>query len=423
MPAMIALVDCNSFYASCEKVFRPDLWDKPVVVLSNNDGCIVARSPEAKALGIQMGAPAFKIKHLLDRHQVAVFSSNYTLYGDMSARVMETLTSFTPEVEVYSIDEAFLDLSAYQGREAAVAQQIRERVYAWTGIRVGVGVGCTKVLAKLANYLAKHDTERQGVCVLACPPPSSLLAIIPIAELWGIGRQHTRHLASVGVETVAGFLQLPEAWIARHMTVVGLRLYHELKGMPCLALETASPDKKHICVGRSFGKSLTAYPDIESALANYVTLAAAKLRRQHSRAGKVIVFLETNPFQAHLPQYNPVMAHVLGSPSGSTATLLKEARKLLKAIFKPGYHYKKTGVMLGDFVPETQVQLTLEFAPSEMPVPLQQTIDQLNDRLGRGTIWPAAEGRTLQPYKMRQLRHSPCYTTRWQDLLEVSLRY
>jgi DNA polymerase V len=292
---MLALVDCNNFYASCERVFDPSLRTKAVVVLSN-DGCIVARSAEAKALGLQMGEPYFKVRELLERHKVAVFSSNYALYGDMSQRVMKTLQQFSPEVEIYSIDEAFLNLQAFRDLPG-LARQIRETVRQWTGLPVSVGIAPTKTLAKVANDTAKKKAGYNGVCVLDTPEVwEPLLNEFEVGEVWGIGPQYKELLNKHGVNTALEFSRLPETWLRKHMSVVGARTAQELRGQPCNELELHADPKKGITVSRSFGKRITEFPELEQALAAYISRAGEKLRREKLLAKHMLVFMHTSPF-------------------------------------------------------------------------------------------------------------------------------
>ena len=423
MKKKYALVDCNSFYASCEKVFRPDLRHRPVVVLSNNDGCIIARSAEAKQLGIKMGMPFFMFKEQFKNGRVTVFSSNYTLYGDLSARVMQVLGQFAPRVEVYSIDEAFLDLS---GCPEALCCPVRIKTTVWqnVGIPVSVGVGATKALAKLANHLAKkHPRFGDGVCDLdKVADLSALFHEVPLEEVWGIGSRYAHMLAGHGVHTVAEFLALPERWVLQRMTVVGQRLHRELHGHSCLPLELVAAPKKAICTSRSFGKPLEKYTEVEDALSHYVARAAFKLRKQQSRAGYLQVFLETNRFKAEEPQYRKSLGMRLPVATGSTLALTRHARLLLKKIFKEGYRYKKTGVLLADFCRCQEVQLAFAFGQEGPADRLMETVDTLNERYGHGMVKMASEGKK-QSFWMRQHNISPRYTTSLADLPVVNCQF
>jgi DNA polymerase V len=410
---MFALVDCNNFYVSCERVFRPDLNDRPVVVLSNNDGCIISRSEEAKQLGIKMGEPAFKIAAFLERNQVTVFSSNYALYGDLSHRVMQTLGQFTPELEVYSIDEAFLNLTGLPVDWTAYARTIRETV--------SIGVAPTKVLAKVANHRAKKIPEQKGVCVLEDPEEiAEALKNLAVGEVWGIGRQYKKLLHSIQVHTAWDFLQLDDDWVRRRMTVVGLRIKKELAGIACLEMELIPPAKKVICTSRSFGEDQTALAPIKEAVATYAARCAEKLRRQHSSAGMLMVFLHTNSFKEDEPQYARNLVCKLPVPTNSTIELIRYATAALRAIYREGYRYKKAGVIVMEIGPEDRIQGSLfDRVDREKHAAVMRKIDALNAKYGRDTIKVAAQG-VGGKWKLRQERLSPCYTTRWSDIIKVA---
>ena len=350
--AVFALADCNNFYASCERVFAPQYVGRPVVVLSNNDGCVIARSNEAKALGFQMGDPYHLNRDKINRHKVAVFSSNYALYGDMSRRVMETYHHFCPEVEVYSIDEAFLKLTAIGlGELDAYARDVRAAVGRWTGIPVSVGVGRTKVLAKLANRVAKKDPAAGGVCNLVdAPGLDGVLAATPVGDVWGIGGRWAEKLGGLGVRTALELKRANPVWVRRHLTVVGERIVCELNGESCLPLELVAPPRKGITVSRSFGAELSAEVAVREALAHFVTRAAEKLRREGLAAGHLGVFLHTNPFGGGR-YYGNSAGVKLPARSDYTPELLDHALRALTRVFRPGFAYKKCGVMLTDLGP------------------------------------------------------------------------
>ncbi|WP_114781538.1 Y-family DNA polymerase [Botryobacter ruber] len=422
MTSLFALVDCNNFYASCERVFDPRLEGKPVVVLSNNDGCIIARSNEAKALGIKMGQPAFEVRELVKQHGVQVFSSNYELYGDMSRRVVNTLAQFTPSLEVYSIDESFLDLGDFLAHPdvAAYAKEIKETTKLWTGIPVSVGVAPTKTLAKLANRLSKKWTDAAGVLVLTeAQAIEEALQRTAVEDVWGIGRQHAQRLRQQGVHTALDLRNLPDAWVKKHMAVTGLRTVRELRGEPCADLELEVPAKQNICTSRSFSRPLTELTDIEEALATHVVRCATKLRKQHSCAGALTVFLTTSRFAAKEQQYYDSRTARLPGPTGSELELLHQARRLLRGMFRHGYRYNKTGVILSELVPETQVQLTLFGGEqSEKQAKLMQALDSLRDRFGHGVVKNGVQG-TAQRWIMSQEHCSPCYTTRLDEIIRA----
>lgn len=417
---MFALVDCNNFYASCERAFNPSLNGKPVVVLSNNDGCVIARSNEAKALGIKMGAPAFKIAGFLQANQVAVFSSNYVLYGDMSQRVMNTLGEFTPEIEIYSIDEAFLNLAGLPVDLEEYARAIRRTVLKNTGIPVSVGIGPTKVLAKAANYYAKKIPENKGAFVLDSRAKiEESLKKLAVDEVWGIGRQYATLLASFNVKTAWDFLQMPDSWVQKRMTIVGLRIKKELEGISCLEMELMSPAKKAICTSRSFGESQTELEPIKEAVATFAARCAYKLRKQRTCAGVLMVFIHTNGFKKNEPQYAQNFACRLPVATNSSLELIKYALYLLQAIYREGYRYKKAGVLVTEIVPEDQSQGSLfDQVDREKHTAVMKTMDRINAKYGWNTLKIAAQGSGVK-WKLRQERLSQCYTTRWNEILTV----
>ncbi len=419
---ILALVDCNSFYASCEKVFAPALANKPVVVLSNNDGCIIARSSEAKALGIPMGKPAFECRELFRHHDVAVFSSNYTLYGDLSARVMKTLATFTPRLEVYSIDEAFLDLTGMPDDIVAYSQHIRETVRRWTGIPVAIGLGPTKTLAKIANKLSKKDPTLGGVLDYgAHPEPDALLDQVAVEDIWGIGRRYAAMLERHGVVNARQFRNLPRDWVKKKMTVGGLHTLLELQGIPCIDLEAMAPAKKSITASRSFGQPVTRIEEMREALAVYTSRAAERLRKARMVANGVTVWVQTNTFIEGEPQYANSAFGALPVATAHTSDILKAAWQVLDRIFRKGYRYKKAGVMLSGLEPIGCRQLSL-LAPVRTSDPkaerLMEAMDRANARWGRDTLRLAACG-IKQNWQMKQAARSPQYTTCWADLPEV----
>jgi len=409
----IALVDCNNFYVSCERVFNTNLEGQPVVVLSNNDGCIVARSPEVKALGIKMGTPIFQIRDLLTYHRIQVYSSNYTLYGDMSCRVMETLAQFTPRLEVYSIDEAFLDLSGFSHLNLSdYGQTIRQTVKQWTGIPVSVGIASTKTLAKLANDLAKQDGT--GVCALTGTNLDEILGAISIEDIWGIGRNYARSLWSHGIETA---LQLRDAnldWIQQQYSIVLVRLVRELRGQSCLPLELVPPAQKSLMVSRSFGQPVTTLKHLKQAIATYTSRAAEKLRRHELAAGTMNLFAMTNRFQKG--HYSNSVTVSLPVATHHTPELLLYALQATEKLYQPGYEFKKAGVLLLNLSPTTQTQTHLfDTCDRERESRLMTAIDGLNQQFGAGTIQFAATG-IRQPWKLKATRLSGRYTTCWRDV-------
>jgi DNA polymerase V len=416
--SLFALVDCNNFYVSCERVFDPKLEGKPVIVLSNNDGCVVARSNEAKALGIAMGVPAFQIRHLIHHHDVQVFSSNYALYGDMSRRVMDTLAQFSPNVEVYSIDEAFLSLSEFTSRNLTeYGCTIRSTVKRWTGIPVSVGIAETKTLAKIAGDVAKHSRDSGGVFDLtACQDRDAMLAGIPIEDVWGIGPNWARLLKQHGIETARDLRDADEHWIRKRMGVVGARIVQELRGVSCLALEDCPPPKQGITVSRSFGRPITSLVEIREAVAAYTARVGEKLRRERLAATVLTVFVMTNPFKEDEPQYSNAVTIKLPVATDATPELLRYALRGIERVYREGYRYNKAGIMLTALVPVSQRQLDLfEDRDRERSSRLMRVLDRLNAEMGTGTLRYAAEG-YMKRWRTRFERRSPVNTTNWRDL-------
>ena len=414
---VFALVDCNNFYVSCERVFRPALKGKPVVVLSNNDGCVVARSQEAKDLGLAMGIPFFKCKALCERHQVQVYSSNYTLYGDMSRRVTEVLRQFTPAVEVYSIDESFLGLGrSSEVPFAELGRRIRKEVDNWTGIPVSVGLAGTKTLAKLANKIAKQTSCSRGVFDLTEQPRcEQVLGEVDVGEVWGIGRQYKTLLNSYGIKTAYQLTRARDSWIRKHLTVVGLRLVWELRGISCLPLEQAPATKKAIARSRSFSRPLQRLDELKEPVAAHAAAAAQVLRRQDSVAACIQVHIETSRFAE--PYYGNAASVQLAIPTASTPELVRLAHRGLERIFKGGYRYRRAGILLTGIAPRESLQIDM-FARDyydERKRELMEVADRLNEKWGRGIVRFAAEG-MAQNWRMKQLRKSPCFTTRWEEL-------
>jgi DNA polymerase V len=420
MAVLFALIDCNNFYVSCERLFQPTLVGKLVVVLSNNDGCIIARSDEAKALGIPMGLPAFKLAALVKEHSIEVFSSNYTLYGDLSTRVMTTLTQWAPAVEVYSIDEAFLDLTGLSTADlTGYGHTMRAIIQQWTGIPVSIGIGPTKTLAKLANRLAKRSPEAQGVVTLTAPGEiEATLAQTPIEDIWGIGPGYTRRLKAHAITTALQLRDAHDRWIRQQLGVVGQRIVWELRGTSCLPLELCPPTKQSLMVSRSFGRPITTLAEMREAVATYTTRAAEKLRRHHVAAEVLTVFLMTNRF-ADEPQYANSMTMPLPVATQDTAELIRYALRGVEQIFREGYRYQKAGVILTALVPTHQIQSHLfDQHDRERSQKLMVAIDAINTEWGSGTIRYAAMG--LRPaWIMRCARRSPRYTTRWEELAVV----
>jgi len=418
---MIALVDCNNFYASCERVFAPGLNGKPIVVLSNNDGCVIARSNEAKALGIPMGAPVFKYKQLIEAESVNVFSTNFALYGDMSHRVMNILAEYSRDIEVYSIDEAFLEFE--NGNDKIMleqAQEIHKIVHKHTGIPVSIGVAYTKTLAKIATHLAKTDAEMRGCCVLSDKIGiEKVLQSFPVGKIWGIGRRTTKKLAMMGVATAAELIGLSDDLILRELTVVGLRIKKELLGEPAVAFESTSKPRKAICTARSFGTMIRDYEYLEQAVSSHCAACAVKLRKQGSFASSMMVFVHTNYFRKDLPQYkrNIVMEF---SATQNTIALIKQAKDALRKIYKPGYDYKKAGVILMDFQQENALQEDLFTVNTldDKENRLVEAMDLINDKFGRNTLLIADQGLSNK-HASKQNRRSNSFSSNWDEILEI----
>lgn len=418
---MFALVDCNNFYASCERIFQPSLEGKPIAVLSNNDGCVIARSNEAKALGLPMGAPAHKFLSFFRQHNVHIFSSNYPLYGDMSQRVMEVLRQFTPEVEVYSIDEAFLHFDGFAHYDMeAYANEIRKRVRKWTGMPVSIGLGPSKGLAKVANRIAKKFTDKtKGIYVIDSEEKRiKALKWLPISDVWGIGRQHARQLAFHHIKTAYDFTQLPDDWVRKHMSVVGLRLKKDLEGRATIPMELKTSPKKAIATTRSFETLICSYEDMRERISTYASLCAEKLRAQGSNCHAVIVFVRSNPFMPELPQYRNSILMPMPFASQSSLTISRYALKGLGQIYKDGISYKKAGVIITGIVPKETHQLTLFTKEDERHHALMQSIDRMHLKYGPHKIKLANQDLN-RTFKMKQAYLSPRYTTDIRDIITV----
>ena len=419
---MFALIDCNNFYASCERLFRPDLRHTPIVVLSNNDGCVIARSNEAKALGIQMGVPFFQIKSLIKNHHVAVFSSNYTLYGDLSQRVMRVIEETWAEVEIYSIDEAFLDLSSLAAHEHdAFCLQLQQKILRYTGIPTSIGIGSTKTLAKAANFLAKKKLK---IPVFNLSQTNFWLAHIDVADVWGIGRQWTVKLKQQGIQTAFDLSQLNPHQIKRQYNIVLMRTVMELQGIRCHGIEETKP-KQSIMSSKSFGQMQTQLSDLLQAVSCHAARACEKARAQNLLATNVHVFLRSNPFRQDLKQYVNSIEYRLVNPTHDTRSITQVAMRSLTKLFKTGIYYKKVGVMLGELIPKNPTQPDM-FNPiteqdAQKSEQLMLVFDKINARFGSHTVRLAAEG-YHQAWKMRSELRSPGYTTRWSELPIVNSR-
>lgn len=414
---MIALVDCNNFYASCERVFNPKIENKPVIVLSNNDGCVIARSNEAKALGIKMGEPAFKLKNIIEKYNINVFSTNFSLYGDLSKRVMNVMSAEVDKMEIYSIDEAFLDLTDYASKERGIA--IKKKVQQWTGIPVSVGIAPTKVLAKVAGHIAKKHTKTgvfmfddEGLIRRA-------LNVFKVEDLWGIGRKNAKKLKAVGIHTALQFRECDSNWIRRHLSVNGVRLQKELYGEVCYPIEVTRKRKQNICTARSFGTEIKELSKLKEAIGSHANTCATKLRKEKSCCTSISVFLSTNPFKPQAKQYNPYKVIQLEVPTNDSMEIVKTAIKGLESIYRDDCIYKKAGVIVGRIVPQEQTQLSLfDSLDREKCKSINVAVDKINATMGKNKVELAVQGNGRK-WKLKQEKLSPCYTTRFADILEV----
>ena len=440
---MYGLVDCNNFYVSCERVFNPSLKDRPVVVLSNNDGCIIARSNEAKALGIPMGAPLYSYKALIKQNKVLIYSSNYTLYGDMSSRVMNSLHYFVPDMEIYSIDEAFLSLKKFNNKTLLDEMfTIRQSIYQWTGIPVSIGVGPTKTLAKLANRMAKKYSSN-GIYILTISNQlTTILNDIQLEDIWGISKGWANRLKSIGINNPFQLQQSDPRKVRKLISVVGERIVYELRGNSCLALEEIV-NKKSITVSRSFGKMINDKYNLKQALANHVARAAEKLRHQDSLCGEICVFINTNRFRKKDLQYNNSATLTFNDLTNNTTVIIQQAFKLLESLYRPNYNYKKIGVILLDLKQREKkiinqnyiIQDNLFTYNKNEKISVSQSdthmkiLDDINTKMGKMTIFYGSQGIVKQrrrekieedKWRMRSGYKSPFYTTNWNDILKIS---
>ncbi|MEH9248227.1 Y-family DNA polymerase [Klebsiella pneumoniae] len=420
---MFALCDVNSFYASCETVFRPDLKGRPVVVLSNNDGCVIARSAEAKPF-VKMGEPYFKQKDMFRRHGIIAFSSNYELYADMSNRVMTTLEELSPRCEIYSIDEAFCDLTGVRNCRDLTdfGREIRETVLRRTHLTVGVGIAQTKTLAKLANHAAKQWQRQTGgvVDLSKLERQRKLMALLPADEVWGVGRRISKKLEAMGIKTVLQLADTDIRFIRKHFNVVLERTVRELRGEPCLGLEEFAPVKQEIVCSRSFGGRITEYHEMRQAICSYASRAAEKLRGEHQYCRFISAFVKTSPFALNEPYYGNSASVKLLTPTQDSRDIITAATKCLDAIWRDGHRYQRAGVMLGDFYSQGVAQLNLfdDNAPRRGSEKLMEVLDHLNAKDGRGTLYFAGQG-IHTAWQMKREMLSPRYTTRLNDLLVV----
>lgn len=418
---LIGLIDCNNFFVSCERVFRPDLNGKPVVVLSNNDGCVIARSEEAKLLGIKMGDPYFKVEKFMQENGVIPFSSNYTLYGDLSSRVMSTIRRFVPDLEIYSIDECFLFFKGYENYDLTEYGRIIVRtVKKNTGMPVSLGIAPTKTLAKIASKFAKKHSGYQGVCTIDTEEKrEKALKLFPIGDVWGIGHQYEKLLNYNGIKTAYDFTLKSESWVRKNLKVGGVRTWKELQGIACIPKEEA-PKKKSICTSRSFGEMITDYGTLSEAVANFAAASARKLREEKTAAKEVRVFILTNPFREDLAQYHRHKTVILPIHTNHSNELVKAARRALREIYAKGYQFKKAGVILSDIVPENEIQGNLFYQRDSTRLKtIHQVMDKINKSEGRDTLKVAAQG-FCKKWKLKNTFLSKRYTTRFDELPEIS---
>ena len=424
----IALIDANNFYVSCERVFRPDLEGKPVVVLSNNDGCVVARSAEVKALGVAMGTPWFQLKKLAQKEGIIALSSNYTLYADMSQRMMAILSTFSPIQEVYSIDECFLDLQGVAPEQCRqIGQTARQRIRQWLGLPVGVGIAPTKTLAKLANHLAKKRPEYIGVCVWEEIPEqkqTEILQQLPVSEVWGIGRQWSQRLQKIGILTVWDLQNADPKPMRPRFSLLMERMIRELRDESCIAMEEVAPPRQEIQSSRSFGHPVKTMEELGEAISLYIVRATSKLRRQDSVAAALRVYIRTYPFQNHLPQYQAARTVVLSHPSQDTRIFLHAGKLALTQMYRVGFAYAKAGVHLLEISSAQSVQTDL-FGDAEAENRAQNlmaTLDQINARFGKSIMQPGIAGwQEPRGWAMKRGNKSPAYTTQWKELARVKV--
>lgn len=421
---MFALADCNNFFASCERVFRPDLQDKPVIVLSSNDGCVIARSNEAKALGIKMGVPFFKIRNLVEQHDVAVFSGNMALYGDMSQRVRWVLEEFAPAVEAYSIDEAFLNLQGFSNIDFNVyAKEISARCWKMTSIPVSVGIAPTKTLAKIASRLCKQYPKLQGGCYMHKPEDiEKVLKKIPLEDIWGIGRKSAGKLHAKGIRTAHEFTLLPEATVQKIMGITGVRTWKELHGTPCIEFEDGYNARQSICVSRSFSSEIYDLNELEEQIANFASTVAAKLRSQHSVTNQIVVFAYTNRFKENLPQTHTNALVSFETPSAEQRTLIASAVKAAHEMFRNGYGYKKAGVIATGIMDQSDMVHSIfeDSDKSEKEHRITSALDTIKRIYGDGAVRLAVQGSGR--IRNTSDRQSPHYTTLWSDIPKVSVK-
>lgn len=418
---MVGLCDCNNFFVSCERLFRPDLNGRPVVVLSNNDGCIVARSNEVKALGIKMGTPLFQVKELVDNHNITVFSSNYQLYGDISKRVMSILRDYLPSIEVYSIDEAFLDYRGFdKERILSHARALSKYLFKATGIPVSIGVAPTKTLAKIASKLCKKYPKLEGACFMYREEDIiKVLKITPINDIWGIGRKYSKMLLQYSVNSAFDFYEKPVSWVEKMMGICGVRTWKELHSIPSISYDDQLLDKQSICVSRSFTSEIYSYDELSEALSNFASTAAVKLRKQNSCTSEITTFILTNYHKASAPQRLVSDVHKLEVATDSTLEIVEIVHKSLSRLFMKGYGYKKGGVIFRDIINKRSVQQSFfDTVDREKHQKLMSAVDAINAKDGRNMVMPASASNNLH---ISRNHLSPLYTTSWDSILEIEV--
>ena len=418
---MYALLDCNNFYASCERVFKPSLDKKPIIVLSNNDGCVIARSDESKSLGIKMGDPAFKIKNIIMKYNINVFSTNFALYGDMSQRVMNILSSHIPSMEIYSIDEAFLDLQDFNYNDIySLCVFIRKKILKCTGIPVSIGVGRTKTLSKVANHVAKKNKIYKGVFILK--EEEEILKNFSIENVWGIGKKLSVFLKTKHITTAKQFRDSSLKWARLSINIIGEKIIKELRGEKCFLIQYSNITKKTICTSRTFGEMVTDFEDLSSSVAMYATRCSEKLRLQNSYARFAHVFIQTNPFRNDVKQYFKSQIIKFDVATNDTSEILNYVLKSLKYIYKSGYQYKKAGVVVSGIIKDDAVQENLFDNINRLKNKnIIKTVDKINSKMGRDMLRYVSVG-YFKKWKLKQQKLSPCYTTRWSDVLRINLK-
>ena len=418
---MFGLADCNNFYVSCERIFNLSLRGVPVVVLSNNDGCVISRSQEAKEVGVKMGVPIFEIKHLVKAHNIQVFSSNYALYGDISSRVMNCLLDLCPDVEVYSIDESFLDLTILPKNELySFGLEVKRKILKWTKIPICIGIAPTKALAKIANKVAKKDRDGSGIYVIDSEEKRiELLRNFDLEDVWGVGRQHAKFLKAHGVKSAYDLSNLDDRFVQKNMSITGLRLVKELRGESCIPMLQPRVSQQGICCSRSFGETATTFEGLSEAVTNFAFRCGEKLRRQNTCANVITVFIYTNRFNKSKPQYSKSITMNFEVPVNNSHEILKYAVRALRLIYKDGYEYKKAGVILTGIIPETQQQIGIfDTEDREKLEKLSKLMDKVNSKFGRNTLNLAIQS-TPNNWHPNAKNLSPRYTTSWDDIPKI----